>query len=136
MIGLDTNVLIRYLLQDDEKQSYLAVKTIEAAIHRGDCLYVCLIVLCEVVWVLDYHYELKKEDIVRFLDMLLHSGSIEIENREEVLGAFQEYQKASANFADCLIGKTHQSRGCTTTYSFDKKALKLTTFTQLGNDHR
>jgi predicted nucleic-acid-binding protein len=131
MIGLDTNVIIRYLMQDDELQFTRAEQIIETSVQRGEFLHVCLTVLCEMVWVLDYTYGLKKEEITQFLEMLLHSDQFEVENRELVMNAFQAYQESTTNFADCLIGLANQQQGCFTTYTFDKKAAKLRTFAKL-----
>jgi predicted nucleic-acid-binding protein len=131
MIGLDTNVLIRYLIKDDKKQFSLAEKVVDSAIKHKTLLHISLVVLCEVVWVLNYTYELKREEIVLFLDKLLHAEHIEIENRQVALGAFREYQHSQADFADCIIGLINQSFSCTTTYTFDKKAAKLAFFTML-----
>src|ERR1700690_1259626 len=130
MIGLDTNVIIRYLLQDDKQQFARVEQIIEQGIQRGECFHVCLIVLCEVVWVLDYTYELTKQEIMHFLEILLHSEQFEVENRELVMNALKEYQESKTSFADCLIGLANQLHGCMTTYTFDKKAAKLCAFTQ------
>lgn len=132
MIGLDTNVLIRYLMQDDRKQFARAEQLVTSAIKHKTVLHITSIVLCEVVWVLHYNYELSREEIIQFLGKLLHAEQIEVEERQLALSAFHEYQNSQADFADCLIGLTNQSLGCTTTYTFDKKAAKLDLFTQLA----
>jgi len=126
MIGLDTNVLIRYIMQDDKKQFRRAEQLIDSAVKRKESLHICLVVLCEVVWVLNYHYGLKKDDISRFLEILFHAEQIEIENRELALRALHDYTNSQADFADCLIGSTNHSQGCSTTYTFDKKAMTAT----------
>ncbi len=131
MIGLDTNVVIRYLMQDDQKQFNRAEKVIESAISQKKILHINLVILCEIVWVLSYHYELGREEINQFLGMLLHAEQIEVESRQLALSAFNEYQNSQADFADCIIGLINQSVGCTTTYTFDKKAAKLSFFTQM-----
>lgn len=132
MIGLDTNVLIRYLMQDDKKQSILAEKLIDSAIKQRNLLYVNLVVLCEVVWVMSYHYELSRIEICEFLGKLLHAEQIEVENRELALNAFHEYKDAQADFSDCVLGLINQSLGCTTTHTFDKKAAKLSFFSLIA----
>jgi predicted nucleic-acid-binding protein len=131
MIGLDTNVIIRYLMQDDRSQFNTAVNLIEKALLQKQLLHVNLIVICEVVWVLDYHYELPREEISQFLGMLLHAEQIEIENRQLALNAFHDYQHSQADFADCVIGHNNQMLGCTTTYTLGKRASKLANFTRL-----
>lgn len=131
MIGLDTNVIIRYLMEDEKKQFIRAEKVIELAIEQKKSLHINLVIICEVVWVLGYHYELKREQISEFLGKILHAEQIEVENRQLALNAFYEYQNSQADFADCLIGLINQSLGCATTYTFDKKAAKLSFFTLL-----
>jgi len=131
MIGLDTNVVIRYLMQDDKKQFKIAESLIETTLNEKKSLHINLINLFEVVWVLSYHYKLKREEVNKFLSILLHAEQIEVENRQLALSAFQEYQNSQADFADCIIGLINQFLGCTTTYTFDKKAAKLSIFTQL-----
>ncbi len=131
MIGLDTNVIIRYLMQDDKKQFTCAETVIESAIKQKKLIHINLVILCEVVWVLSYHYELKREQVYEFLGKLLHAEQIEVENRQLALSAFHEYQNSQADFADCLIGLINQSLGSVTTYTFDKKAAKLSFFTLL-----
>ncbi len=131
MIGLDTNVIVRYLMQDDKKQFTRAEYVIESAIKEKTMLHIALVVLCEVVWVLNYHYGISRDNIIHFLEMLLHTEQIEVQDRQLAIRAFQEYQNSQADFADCLIGLTNQALGCLKTYTFDKKAAKLDFFTYL-----
>jgi predicted nucleic-acid-binding protein len=132
MIGLDTNVIIRYLMADEKKQFTLAEKLIESAILHKKAIQINLVVICEIVWVLSYHYELKRNEIKEFLSKIFHAEHIEVENREWALEAFNAYQNSQADFADCLIGVVNLSLGCKTTYTFDKKASKLAFFTVLN----
>jgi predicted nucleic-acid-binding protein len=129
MIGLDTNVLIRYIMQDDEKQGLQAGQIIDMAISQKSMLMVTLVVLCEIVWVLSYHYKLTRQEIITFIKHLLHAEQIEVENRQLALSALEVYQSSKADFSDCLIGLTNQFQGCTTTYTFDKKAAQINLFT-------
>jgi predicted nucleic-acid-binding protein len=128
MIGLDTNVLIRYVMQDDRKQFARAERLVQSARKRKEPLFINLTVLCEVIWVLKFSYELPKEELSRFLGMLLHAELVEIEHREIALNAFHDYQNGQADFADCLIGQANKALGCSATYTFDKKAAKLSSF--------
>lgn len=132
MIGLDTNVIIRYLMKDDNKQFALAEKCIDSAVKQKQLLNINLAVICEVVWVLNYHYELKRNEITDFLSKVFHAEQIEIESRQLALSAFHEYQNSQVDFADCLIGVINQSLGCSTTHTFDKKAAKLSYFNLLN----
>lgn len=115
-------------MQDDRKQFTRAERLVESARKRKESLFVNLTVLCEVIWVLKFSYELSKEEICRFLGMLLHAELVEIEHRELALNAYHDYQNNQADFADCLIGQINKSLGCLATYTFDKKASELLSF--------
>ncbi|MBD2310104.1 type II toxin-antitoxin system VapC family toxin [Desertifilum sp. FACHB-1129] len=121
MIALDTNILIRYLTQDDEKQWQQAVTLIQ---ENQPC-FIANIVVCEVVWVLrGGNYGLSKDEIIHTLEVMLHSAAFEFENRSTVDQALQRYKQGIADFSDYLIGTTARQAGCTETISFDSK-LKL-----------
>jgi predicted nucleic-acid-binding protein len=121
-------------MKDDKKQFRLAEKVIELALKHKTLLHISLVVLCEVVWVLNYVYDLKRHEIAQFLEKLLHAEQIEIENRQLAMNAFRAYQHSQADFADCIIGLINESLACTTTYTFDKKAGKLPFFTILDHE--
>ncbi|MBI2336278.1 MAG: type II toxin-antitoxin system VapC family toxin [Deltaproteobacteria bacterium] len=124
MIGLDTNVLVRYLVQDDDLQAKTAAKIIEA----GDEFFINLIVICELVWVLDSCYELNKKDIILIIEKLLTTREITFEKRDTIWGALDDFKVNSVDFADCLIGRLNQSHDCETTLTFDKSLKKLNSF--------
>jgi len=118
MIGLDTNVLVRYLTRDDEQQWQQADELIQ---HNQPC-FITNIVLCELVWVLrGTSYRFRKEDIISVLEAMLHSAAFEFENRSTVDQALQRYKQGKADFSDYLIGATSRQAGCTETTSFDSK---------------
>ena len=117
MIGIDTNVLIRYLTKDDPKQWELAVQII-----RKQPCFVGNIVLCEIVWVLKRQpYQFSKEQILGSLEMMLQSSGFEFENRSVVYQAIQRTKQGSADFSDYLIGAIAQQAGCHKTITFDRK---------------
>ena len=122
MIGLDTNVLLRYIVQDDAAQAESAAKLIETRCTTEHPGYVDAIVLCEMVWVLDRGYGYVKEHILSVLWQLLSTAEIAIETPDVTWAAVQAYEKGSAGFADYLIGARNQAAGCQTTFTFDKKA--------------
>jgi len=118
MIGLDTNILVRYLTRDDEQQWQQAVTVIQP---NPSCL-ITNIVLCELVWVLKgKNYNFRKNEIIRTLDLMLHSPTFEFENRSTVDQALKQYQQGEADFSDYLIGAVSRQAGCTETVSFDRK---------------
>ncbi|GAB4305226.1 MAG: type II toxin-antitoxin system VapC family toxin [Oscillatoriaceae cyanobacterium] len=118
MIGLDTNILVRYLTQDDEQQWQQATAVIK---QHQPCL-ITNIVLCELVWVLKgANYGFRKDEIIHTLEAMLHSAAFEFESRSTVVQALQRYKQGKADFSDYLIGAIASQAGCTETVSFDGK---------------
>lgn len=120
MIGLDTNVIVRYLTHDDENQWQQASDLIES----GQLCFVANIVLCELVWVLRGNpYKFGKDEILDTLEMMLQSGIFEFENRSIVYQALQRTKQGSGDFSDYLIGAIAQQAGCQETVTFDQKLI-------------
>ncbi len=130
MIGLDTNVLVRYLTQDEPIQAELANQVINKAVKQAELLWVGQITLAETVWVLERAYKIDKEEIINILHALLQTQELIFENHDIVWHALQDYKVSqSVGFVDCLIGRQNLSHDCTFTYTFDKDAAKeLKTF--------
>jgi predicted nucleic-acid-binding protein len=126
MIGLDSNILVRILVRDDERQTALAERLISGAGPSG--AYVSLIVLVETVWVLESVYGLRREEIAQALDRVTATAELEIESREVATAALSVYVASSADFADALIGEVDRAAGCTATATFDRRAAKLKGF--------
>ena len=126
MNGLDTNVLIRYLVADDEAQAAKVKRYIESGPSYVNC-----IVLSEVVWVLESAYGYDKEAIVDALDRLLSTHELEVEDADVALAALNDYRRSTAGFTDCLIGQRNAAHGCTETGSFDKRAKGVAGFNLL-----
>jgi predicted nucleic-acid-binding protein len=123
MIGLDTNVLARYIAQDDPKQSPKATALIES-LSDANPGFVSLVALVELVWVMQGCYQASKEEIVSILEKLLRVGSFKVENAEIVLRALHVYARSNADFADCLIERSAAYATCRQTMTFDSKAAK------------
>ena len=130
MIAVDTNILVRYITNDDKEQALLATTLLDSYIGKEKSIFIN-IVLCELVWVLVRGYKYQKEDIIKTLKLLLSSIEFEFENHELAFLAVIEYEKAEADFSDILIGLLNHYRNCSVTYSFDQKALKLKYFKKL-----
>lgn len=128
MIGLDTNVLVRYLVQDDPAQSLQAGRTIERHCTVDDPCFVNGIVLCEIVWVLESAYDYPKAIIAEVLEKLLMTSALQIADKGVVWTALDDYRTSKADFADCLIGRTNRVWGCTETATFDKALKSLPGF--------
>lgn len=131
MTGLDTNVLVRYLVQDEPTQARRASVFIEGAHAAGEKLHLGSIVLCELVWVLESAYGVKKGDLLAVLDRLLATRQFEIEHRDCARAALDDYRTSKADFCDGLLGRVNRAAGCGTTVSFDRSAGALETFTLL-----
>jgi predicted nucleic-acid-binding protein len=128
MIGLDTNVLVRHLVQDDPGQSRKATQVIANQCTRDDPGFINRIVLCELVWVLESAYGYSKDTIMTVLEKLLRTSQLKIEGTQLAWTAFRLYQKGKADFADCLLGTTNRLGGCNETVTFDQTASKLEDF--------
>ncbi|MDI9235198.1 PIN domain-containing protein [Limnohabitans lacus] len=123
MIGLDTNVLVRYIMQDDAKQSAKAAALIESldADHQG---FVTLVSVIELYWVLTSCYDLTGSQVKEAFEGLLRAKQIVVERAEQVLRALRVFDAGKADFADCLIERTASNAGCTETMTFDAGAAK------------
>jgi len=123
MSGLDTNVLVRYLVGDDAKQAQKAAACIGAIVAAGKSCFISGIVLCELVWVLEAAYDYEKREIVDVLEKLLITKQFEIESKDIVRQAIHDYKVGDGDIADYFICRLNQDKGCDMTYTFDR-ALK------------
>ncbi len=128
MIGLDTNILVRYLVDDDPEQAAAAAKLIEKRCTEDDPGFVNRIVLCELVWVLESAYGYARATIAATIESLLRTAELEIDAVEAVWPALTTYRTGSADFSDALIGRLNRDAGCGATATFDKGAAKLDDF--------
>src|SRR5436190_659318 len=111
MKALDTNVLVRYLVQDDPAQGRKATAYIEGAAAADEQILISNIVLCETVWVLDSAYGYAKAEIEATIEKILQSGTFRFEGKDTVWAAFEDYRAMKVDLADCLIGRFHRSLG-------------------------
>jgi predicted nucleic-acid-binding protein len=123
MIGLDTNIVIRYLVQDDPEQSKIATRIFEKELSPKNKGHICVIVLCEIVWVLVRCYKQKKEKIVEVIRTLLVADTIEVDSRDAVWKALRAFECGEADFSDYLIAHIHHEHGSTFTLTFDHNAV-------------
>ena len=123
MIGLDTNVLVRYIMQDDRKQSAKATAIVESLDDTGGG-YVTLVSIVELVWVLGSSYELTRAQVTMALDGILRTKQFTIERADQVLRALRVFKVGKSDFADCLIERTAASAGCDKTVTFDVSASR------------
>jgi predicted nucleic-acid-binding protein len=123
MVGLDTNVIVRYIAQDDEQQSRLASQVIDAC-SASQPGFINLICLIEMVWVMQKCYGAEREEICQILTSLLRTQELVVENAAIVSQAIRLYNKTNADFADCLIARSNHAANCHTTYTFDRTAAR------------
>ena len=124
MIGLDTNVIVRYLVQDDAAQCAIVNRLFEQELTDDTPGYLSLIALIEVVWVLQAGYESEREDVAAIIEKLLRSRAIVVESAETVCQALREFRAGRAEFADCLIERAGKTAGCSEIVTFDKVAVR------------
>ena len=124
MIGLDTNVLVRYLAQDDLNQAARATRVIERELTEDAPGFVGLVVLVETTWVLQRRYRASAEEIRETVNDLLGSRSIVVENRDVVARALATCAKSACGFADAMIAASALSAGCRSIVSFDRGAVR------------
>ena len=132
MIGLDTNVLVRYLAQDDPKQSAVATRFIEHTLSADSPGFVSTIVLCEIAWVLAESYGADRKRIREIVEGLLATKQIVIEQADLVWKALRAWEGVPADFSDALIGQLAIAHGGEKTVTFDRTAAKLPGFELLA----
>ena|SRR5271165_4803749 len=128
MLGIDTNVLVRYLVRDDQRQYQRARRLITRQAARGEPVLICLLVLLETEWVLRSRYDLAKADIYSTFSALLDTADLAFEDEPSIEGALYAWKVSTADFADCLIEARNRRLGCRGTATFDARALKLSGF--------
>ena len=131
MTGVDTNVLVRYLVQDEPVQAKAATHLIEDECSRENPGFLNHLVLCETVWVLDGCYNQSKEVLIRTVEQLLRVAELRIESSHVVWKALEDYREGQADFADYLLSRINEAQGCSTTVTFDRAAGKSSGFTLL-----
>jgi predicted nucleic-acid-binding protein len=131
MIGLDTNVLLRYVVQDDVRQSALATQLIETTLSDDEPGWIASVVLCELVWVLEGPYAYARNAIVATLQRLFEIARFRVEAPAIAWRALDAY-KSGADFSDALIVLGNERDGCAYTATFDRAASKLRQAKLLG----
>jgi predicted nucleic-acid-binding protein len=132
VIGLDTNVVVRFLTQDDDIQSPIANRLM-SGLTRESPGFIGAVVLAEITWVLARAYKASREDIARAIEGLLRSAELEIERADAAYRALGVYQASkSAEFADALIAQTAALAGASETVTFDQAAASALGMRLLG----
>jgi predicted nucleic-acid-binding protein len=130
MIGLDTNILVRFFAQDDARQSPLATRLING-LSRDSPAFVSIVTICELAWVMESNYDLTKQEIIAIVRQLLESDELVIEDKPLVWAAFSGYQANALDFSDAVVLEAGKNAGCTHTVTFDKAAARVAGFLEL-----
>ena len=131
MIGLDTNILVRYITQDDEVQAASVNELINKYISKPQSMFINDIVICELVWVLSKGYKYQKEQIINVLRQFLTITEFAFENQNILWQALEEYEQKNLDFSDALISKINQSYSFIETFTLDEAASHSSGFTLL-----
>ncbi len=124
MIAVNTNVLVRFLVEDDARQSAAAAALVERAVQSEDSLYVSAIVLCETVWVLTVSYRVPRSDVVKTLQDLLRAKHLTFDNPDRLARAVDAFAIGRGDFADYLIREEALAAGCSSVATFDRELLR------------
>jgi len=128
VIGLDTNVLVRYLAQDDPVQSRLAADLIERRLTEREPGFISVVAITETAWVLERAYGLTPGEIAAAIERTLQAAVLVVENEQEVFEAMIALKQGRGSFADALIAALGRAAGCSHTVTFDHKASRLAGF--------
>ena len=128
MIGLDTNVIVRYLAQDDPRQSRKAKDVFERHLTVEEPGFISIVAMAETVWVLERSYGLSARELASAIERMLRIEVVSIENEQEVFTAMIALKGKRGSFADAMIAALGAKAGCRHTLTFDEKALRLSGF--------
>ena len=131
MKGADTNVLVRYLVEDDPAQCRKARAFVDGVLEGGEELFLPQVVMCELVWVLSAAYGFRRVDIAAILDDVLRSEGIVVEDADLVARAADAYATSRADFADHLLGEQGRHAGCSAVGTFDRSLVGRPPFVAL-----
>ncbi len=121
MTGLDTNVIVRFVTQDDARQAKIADKFLQSLSAESPG-FVSIISIVELVWVLETSYDYNKNEIEKTLEMLLRTEEVVVERADIVWQALRIFSAGRVDFADCMVERCGQAAGCQYTVTFDRQA--------------
>jgi predicted nucleic-acid-binding protein len=128
MIGLDTNILVRYLTQDDPVQAHQATEVIEQRLTEAEPGFISMVAMVEMVWVLGRYYRFASEQIANVIERILQAETLVVEGERDVFAAMTALRDGRGEFADALIGALSANAGCSRVLTFDRRALRLPYF--------
>ena len=128
MIAIDTNILVRYITQDDDSQSKAAESLLAKYSNKIQSIFINNIVMCELVWVLEKGYKYTQQQISSTIRIILSTEEFAFEYHNVLWLALEEYELKNTDFSDSLISKLNYNLGYKQTFSFDKSAIKNNLF--------
>ena len=134
MKALDTNIIVRFLVSDDERQTTSVYRLFKKAENEKLVFYVPLLVILETIWVLESVYQISRENILDAVSDILYLPILKFEAQPTLKRFLIDAQATNAELSDLLISSSAKLAGCETVLSFDKKAIKLGIFELLPED--
>lgn len=128
MIGIDTNILVRYLTQDEPEQAKIVENIFNKYATTSQSVFINNIVICELIWVLERGYKYGKESIIEVIKLILSTKEFCFENQKLLWSALSQYSQKKLDFSDALIGEINKNSGCVNTLTFDKEAMMFDNF--------
>jgi predicted nucleic-acid-binding protein len=122
VIGLDTNVIVRYLAQDDVRQAAIASRLIEGSLSAEARGFVSIVTLAEIVWVMSSNYRAARAAVADIVEGLLTAPQLAIEKADVIWRALRAFRESKADFSDAVIVELGRDAGCTKTVTFDRHA--------------
>jgi predicted nucleic-acid-binding protein len=129
MIAIDTNILVKYITQDDLQQAEAAENLLAIYNNKPQSIFINNIVLCEFIWVLEKGYKYTQQQISSTIRIILSTEEFAFEYHNVLWLALEEYELKNTDFSDSLISKLNYNLGYKQTFSFDKSAIKNNLFT-------
>jgi predicted nucleic-acid-binding protein len=130
MIGLDTNILVRFITQDDPRQSTLANEIFDARLTEAEPGFVSVVAMAETAWVLERSYRLSDAEVAAAIERVLQTDNLVVEDQAAVFAAMIALREGLGTFADALIGALGAGAGCRYTLTFDRRATRLPGFAE------
>ena len=131
MIGLDTNVVVRYLAQDDARQAAAATRLIEGSLSAEARGFISIVTLAEIIWVMSSNYRVARAAIADIVEGLLTAPQLTVEKSDVIWRALRIYRDSKADFSDGLIVELGRDAGCAKTVTFDRQAVSAAGFEAL-----
>lgn len=122
MIGLDTNVVVRYLAQDDARQAAIATRLIEGSLSANERGFISIVTLAEIVWVISSNYHASRASIAEIVEGLLTVPQLMMERADVLWRALKTFRDSKADFSDAVIVELGSDAGCSKTATFDRQA--------------